>query len=287
MAFKVTNDKPPPDKIIPKKTRKSEQEEGKLMIGKETLEFSSVGLKDNKCHSIQSPPFLDFLKPSFDFEAPKKPPALKGDTAVIMWRCNSAQPILGQSVIPINYSPAPTQPSSTSIQSSNTTEESILSLVPSLPYQPVKVQVVHPNQILHDFTTSPFVCINLILKFSHVNHRPRVGVENKTGDILLQYRVNTSNNQFDHVMWSGSTQGVKFLAVGQTEPVSVTISLNVKQYGLYNIDCIEYRARYAAPNVDEQSINDLNVENIFNCDEEFSSVDVCFTVLPPSNNSHS
>ena len=78
MAFKVTNDKPPPDKIIPKKTRKSEQEEAKLMIGKETLEFSSVGLKDNKCHSIQSPPFLDFLKPSFDFEVPKKPPALKG-----------------------------------------------------------------------------------------------------------------------------------------------------------------------------------------------------------------
>ncbi len=78
MAFKVTNDKPPPDKIIPKKTRKSEQEEAKLMIGKETLEFSSVGLKDNKCHSIQSPPFLDFLKPSFDFEVPKNPPSLKG-----------------------------------------------------------------------------------------------------------------------------------------------------------------------------------------------------------------
>ena len=75
LAFKTISDKPPKDKNS-KRLRKSEQQ--KLKKEAEELKFSSVGLKENKCHSIHSPPFLDFLKPCFDFGQAKKAPSLKG-----------------------------------------------------------------------------------------------------------------------------------------------------------------------------------------------------------------
>jgi hypothetical protein len=145
--------------------------------------------------------------------------------------------------------------------------------------------VVNPNKILHDFATSPFVCVNLTLKFSHVDVKTR----GKTSAILFEYRVNLTNNQSDHVNWSGATQGVALLPQDQTEPVCAQVSLNVQQYGLYNLGCIEYRAQPYKEDVpktdgiiDGGSILDYNMEKIMNCDEEFSSVDVCFTVLPKS-----
>ena len=76
----MTNDQPPPDKAAKPLRKSEEQQQQMLMIGNEVLKFSSVGLRENKCHSIHSPPFLDFLKPSFDFGVAKKPPSLKGKT---------------------------------------------------------------------------------------------------------------------------------------------------------------------------------------------------------------
>ena len=185
---------------------------------------------------------------------------ITGDIAVIMWRCNSSQPVLGQTVVQLQ-------------QYQQKKEESPLPGACTSPHlQPVKIKVDHPDLIKHDFfSSSPFVSISVNLQFRNIAFDDG-GENNSSLGTLVQYRVNTSSEHSNHVVWTGITDGAQYLSANCNEGVMVQLSLNVHKYGLYNIKNLEYRAcrRESA-----------DFDYILNCDDQFSSIDLCFSVLPP------
>ncbi len=72
-----------------------------------TVHFSSVSSRDEKDEkNIQSPPFLDFLKPGFDFDSERRklPPRLREDLVVVFWKSSTAT---GMLVTPLRKCPTP------------------------------------------------------------------------------------------------------------------------------------------------------------------------------------
>jgi len=205
------------------------------------LRFSSLTSANNKGHAIQSPPFLDFIKSSFRFNIGRKfnPPFLKGDIIVIMWRSEGPQPVLGQTVLPVQLSPpSPDAP------------------LPS--HQPVLVKLDYTKQLFHDFSRSPFVAVSVRVEFRRAESDP--------SGTLVQFCLKDLQQG---MKWTGVTDGVSWI---QEDSLVLNLGVNVSRSGVFHLDNFQFRAKKMA------SYDPGYFEN---CAEEFSSLDLCFTVLQP------
>jgi len=213
--------------------------------------FSSITTSSSSNgHSIQSPPFVDFLKDRFNYGARKEPPVLKSDTVVVMWRSGGSSPVIGQHICPVDpFTPPP------DLENPPTEHP---------PHHPVAVYTEYMDAVEHDFTQAPFVSVVVNMKVVNSS----VAVEDK--GVLFEYRV---VEQEEGVRWTGPLDGLIWL-----EPdgdANVKLGVSVTSPGLFHLKNLRFRAK-----IQDQCDRDY----FTTCTDKFVPVDVNLLVTQPDVN---
>lgn len=217
------------------------------------LHFSSVASKQNTGHPIHTSPFLDFLKPVFNTNAnlKKSAPKLRGDTLIVMWRTVSSQPIFGQTVIPITSGP------------------DVAESIPIPVFTPSMIHVNYPKTVRHNFRASPFCRMNVRVEFTRKESKSSDENLAKRGvldsGVLVQFRLVDVERG---VKWTGVTEGVRW--IGANESLALNLGIILSRTGLFQLKSLRFRSK---------QMNECELSYFNNSVQEFSSIDICFTVL--------
>ena len=206
------------------------------------LHFSSLASAKHKGHALHGPPFVDFLKPLFVYSGKRAvPPVLRDEAVVLIWRGEGAQPILGETVVPL-----PTAG-----------DQHLLH-----PYQLIPH---YTHQLTHDFTAVPFATLDIRLEVaSNTLHRAIIKNPRRTASKkdLLQLKVKGAEKG---VRWAGSTD-VRTVLEDNDLP-TINLGITVCRPGIYNVNNLHY----ALSESSDKEINSL--------DFTWTSIGVHFNVV--------
>jgi len=206
------------------------------------LHFSSLASAKHKGHALHGPPFVDFLKPLFIYSGKRAvPPVLRDEAVILIWRGEGAQPILGETVVPL-----PTAG-----------DQHLLH-----PYQLIPH---YTHQLTHDFKAVPFATLDIRLEVaSNTFHQaiiknPRRAASKKD---LLQLKVKGAEKG---VRWAGSTDVRTVLE--ENDLPTINLGITVCRPGIYHVNNLHY------------ALSESVEEERSNLDYSWTSIGVHFNVV--------
>lgn len=219
------------------------------------LLFSSMGEKE--AGKLRHAPYLDFLKPAFQFGPTVQAPRLDQDQLVIFWEGNGQ--IQGQTMAPIK----PMKVVESSLEDHVDFPQSVANPQPVCSHYPCELKVELEPRITHSFQKSPLAMMPCRIRIRNPNPHP--------GDLQLQLsQVNevTSDTRLPYSFVGCLNSSIR---VEANESKVIPFKIAVSSPGLYQCVGLQFQFTQASQVGDRGKVN--------NSSDRLIPLDVIFTAL--------